>query len=147
MNLTFSVASMLISLAAARRTVASSFFFLLWFLQGLLAAVAHDWKNAWRLNAETVWKCFRLELLTIAAQDFKLEGIQLHCDVVWSLKKKKKTSPCIICTRTKHQSPLTSRWQTCQNASGSTGLITSQSWPTLKFPPNYPERSNFSLSC
>lgn len=35
----------------------------------------------------------------------------------------------------------------CQNASASTGLITLQIWPTLKFPPNYPERSNFSLSC
>lgn len=34
---------------------------------------------------------------------------------------------------------------TCQNAPGSTGLITVQIWPTLKFPPNYPERSNFSL--
>lgn len=34
---------------------------------------------------------------------------------------------------------------TCQNVSGTTGLITLQNWPTLKFPPNYPEQSNFSL--
>lgn len=35
---------------------------------------------------------------------------------------------------------------TCQIASGSTGLITLQIWPTLIFPPNYPKPSNFSLS-
>lgn len=90
MNLTVSVASMLISLAAARSRLL--FILLLWFLQGLLAAVAHNWKNAWRLNAKTVWKSFWLALLTIAVQDFKLEGIQLHSDFTLSevLKKKKK---------------------------------------------------------